>query len=623
MNTPGKAFLLLAALASSAFAATTVTQSVVPTTLGTDDQAQVSVEVTDAKGGARVSLPPSDDFDVLGRSTSTSTSIRDDGTGAPTVTRTQRYLFTIQPRRAGAVQVPAATVEVDGQRLAGEPTQLDVSQGHVASAAPPQRASDPFAGMFGGNDPFDDPFFRGGGGPGALFDRFFNRGSGASAPFDARLFVSLDKPEVYAGQQATVSVYLATRSPISSVSGLRLPTIDGAASQDLDVAKRLQPRPMTLDGKEYQAFLVARRAVFPTKAGALTIPAATLTVSTGGAFDLPGQRTLSSAPRTLDVQPLPPGGEAGEPVGQWTASMQVAGRVTPTVGQPLPVQVVIEGTGDLQALPEPELSVSGSARVLAPTVKDEPTTKGGVLGGRRVYEFLVTPDAEGPLTIPALRVPYFNPATGRHEAASTQALRLDVAPGLVAAATPTSASTATPATPVPLAPAPATPSFAERWAALRPALESVALFSVAAFAIVFSALLLRRLVGQRADKSPSARAQRRAAARALAEARVAARAGKEADAIRLAEQALTTAGAAVGLDADRADVDRLAADSTRPFVAAWAQALLRCRRARFLALDPDAVAEVLAKAASALDELGRDVSHPRRATPDTSATHAL
>lgn len=620
MNTPGKAFLLLAALATSALAATTVTQSVEPTTLGTDDQAQVSVEVTDAKGGARVSLPPSNDFDVLGRSSSTSTSFTDDGSGSPTVTRTQRFLFTIQPRRAGAVQVPAATVEVDGQHLAGEPTQLDVSQGHVASAAPPQRASDPFAGMFGGSDPFDDPFFRGGGGPGSLFDRFFNRGVGASAPFDARLFVSLDKPEVYAGQQATVSVYLATRSPISSVSGLRMPTIDGAVSQDLDTAKRLQPRPMTLDGKEYQAFLVARRAVFPSKAGALTIPAATLTVSTGGAFDMPGERTLSSAPRTLDVKALPPGGEAGEPVGQWTASMQVTGRVSPTVGQPLPVQVILEGTGDLQALPEPELSVSGSARVLAPTVKDEPSAKGGVVGGRRVYEFLVTPDAEGPLVIPALRVPYFNPATGRHETASTQALTLDVAPGLVAAAAPT----VTPTTPVPIASAPAAaaPSFADRWAALRPALESVALFSVAAFAIVFSALLLRRMLGQRAGRSPSARAQRRAAARALAEARIAARAGREADAIRLAEQALTTAGAAVGLDADRADIDRLASDSTRPFVAAWAQALLRCRRARYLALDPDAVAEVLAKAASALDELGRDVSHPPRNAPSTPATHA-
>lgn len=621
MNTPGKAFLLLAVFASTAFAATTVTQSVAPTSIGTDDQAQVSVDVTDAKGGARVSLPPSDDFDVLGRSSSTSTSIQDDGTGSPTITRTQRFVFTIQPRRAGSLSVPAATVEVDGQHLAGDATPLDVTQGHVASAAPQQRANDPFASMFGG-DPFDDPFFRGGGGAGSIFDRFFNRGSSASAPFDARLFVSLDKPEVYAGQQANVSVYLATRSPISSVSGLRMPTIDGAASQDLDTPKRLQPRPMTIDGKEYQTFLVARRAVFPSKAGALTIPAATLTVSTGGAFDMPGERTLSSPARTLDVKALPPGGEAGEPVGQWTASMQLGARVTPTVGQPLPVQVIIEGTGDLQALPEPELAVNGSARVLAPTVKDEPSTKGNVLGGRRTYEFLVTPDAEGRLTIPALRVPYFNPATGRHETASTQALNLDVAPGLVAAASP-AVTAAAPAAPAAVAAMPVVePQVMDRWAAMRPALESLALFSVAAFAIVFMALLVRRMLGQRAEKSPSARAQRRAAARALAEARTAARAGKEADAIRLAEQALESAGAAVGLDANRADVDRLATDSTRPFVAAWAQALLRCRRARYLALDADAVAEVLSKAASALDGLGRDVTHPPRGTPTTSATHA-
>ncbi|GMU60133.1 MAG: hypothetical protein AMXMBFR34_18960 [Myxococcaceae bacterium] len=621
MNTPGKALLFLAAWTTSALAATTVTQSVEPTTLGTDDQAQVLVEVADAKGGARVSLPPSDDYEVLGRTSSTSTSFTDDGTGSPAITRSQRFLFTIQPRRAGAVQVPGATVEVDGQHLTADATQLDVSEGHVASAAPQQRSGDPFASVFG-SDPFDDPFFRGGASPGALIDRFFNRGAGPARPFDARLLVSVDKPEVYAGQQATVSVYLATRSPINSVGGLRMPTIDGAASQDLDVARRLEPRPMSLDGKDYQAFLIARRAVFPSKPGALTIPAVTLSVGAGGAFDLPGERTLSSAQRTLEVKALPPGGEAGEPVGQWSASMQVGARVTPTAGQPVPVQVTLEGTGDLQALPEPELSVSGPARVLAPTVKDEPGVKGTAVGGRRVYEFLVTPEAEGPLTISGLRVAYFNPATGRHETASAPALRLDVAPAPGLAARPSAAPATPEVTGAVTQPPPgaAAPSSAERWAALRPALESAALFLAAALVVVLGALLLRRTLGRRVGRS---RAQRRAATRALAEARAAARAGHGVAAVRLAEQALTSGGAAVGLDAGREDLDRLAADATQPFVAAWAQALLRCRRARYLVLDPDAVAEVLAKAASGLDELGRDAPRPPHGEPHSSATHAL
>lgn len=603
MTTPGKAALLVVALATSAFAAATVNQSVQPQELGVEDVAQVVVEVSGANSQAQVSLPSEGDFEILGRSSSMSTSIRDDGTGAPVIERTQRFIFTIQPRRVGEVTIPAAQVRVGGSVLAGAPTTLEVSKGRRAQPQRAARTNDPFASLFGG-DPFagmgGDPFagMRGG----SLFDRFFNdMQEEAPRPFDAKLFVSVDKDTVYAGEQATVSVYLATRSNLRDVGSLHLPTIDGAASQDIDLGKRLTPRPMTLGGREYQGYLVARRAIFPSAAGTLSIPQASIEVSGGGPV-----RTLRSSSVTLEVKAVPPGGSAGEPVGEWDVSASISSKGSPQVGQPIPVQVVVEGTGDLKAVPEPVLELEGSARVLPPTVEDTPSVRGTRLGGKRIYEFLVMPDAPGVLLLPAVKVPYFNPSTGRHEVAASTPLHLDVAPAPgaqpVAAAAP---PVAPPEVPAPVAAAPS-------WKLPRLALEVAGTLAV----LGLLGVGVWRWRKSAPAGAPSTRAQRRRAARTLASAHSAAKSGQQAEAIRLAESALTTIAQASGLSPESVDIDWVANDATRPSSAAWAQTMLRCRRARFMKLEPELVSDILARADQTLVDL------PRQPPPAAGAAHA-
>lgn len=349
---------------------------------------------------------------------------------------------------------------------------------------------------------------------------------------------------------------------------------------------------MTVDGREYQAVLVARRALFPSRTGTLSIPAGSIEVGAGGP-----SRTIRSRPFSVEVKPVPPGGEVGEPVGAWRIAVARSQSAPPRVGQPMSIEVSVDGRGDLQAVGEPVLQLEGPVRVIPPTVKDVPSSRDGIVGGKRVFEFLVIPGAPGPLSLAPVRYPYFNPATGRHEVAVSEPLTLDVTLGTGAA-------------PIATAPAPTqVPPPAAEPTRLTPASGIPGReFLVVLLVVLVTAWGLRRWFLSRRDRAPRAKslgALRRGAARNLVLARAAEKSGHPAQAIELAELALITIGSASGLVLDAVDLDRVAQDSARPPIAAWARTMLSCRRARFMSLQPELVSDILARTGESVTSLSR------------------
>jgi hypothetical protein len=308
---------------------------------------------------------------------------------------------------------------VGGKTYQSEAIQIAVRRGHVQDQRAqrgPQHPPDPFRR-------FGFPGFRG-------FDDEEDGFPEVDVPrSDSDLFLrsSLDREEVFVGDQVTLSLYIFSRVDLSSVDAVNLPKLDGFWSEDLESPTQLSGEQKVLNGTPYRAYLLKRRALFPVKAGTIGIGPAEADITTG--FLFAGRRLHRTANElTLKVKPLPPGAPAGfaiANVGRWRLSTEIS-QAQVQLGQPVTVKVSLEGRGNLKNTVIPPLTGPSSVRIYDPTLSDKLSTSKGRVGGRRAQEYLLMPQQTGTLTLPGLTFSYFNPDTGRYEMSRTDPLELTV-----------------------------------------------------------------------------------------------------------------------------------------------------------------------------------------------------
>jgi hypothetical protein len=425
--------LLALALASSAWAQARFYQTVDRSEVGVEDNVQLTIVATNAPQRARVELPDTRDFEVLSKFQSSQSSFSFGSSGGPQITQTQKYTVVLRPLRTGSLVIPPSVLDTgDGRPLKTEPVHVRVRAGHVddPTTAPRQRPPpDPFAqlqqqmqrqmqqmtGAGGLDDPFDDQ-------PDDL-----------QVPHsDSDLFVrsTLSPSSVYVGEQATLSIYIYSRVDISSVDGITMPKLDGFWSEDIESPTQLSGEQRVIHGVPYRAYLLRRKALFPVKAGLLTVDAPEADVATGFFFSNRRVHRVGNE-TTLRVKPLPPGAPKGfssTSVGEWRLTSD-ASSAEVELGQPLTVHVTLEGTGNLKNITLPRLAGPGALKIYDPTLTDKVGVSGGRVSGKRVLEYLVVAQQTGTFTLPAVELPYFNPRTQHYETARTAPITFHVVPG--------------------------------------------------------------------------------------------------------------------------------------------------------------------------------------------------
>ena len=404
-------------------------QRVDRTEVGTEDPFHVTIVVSGAEDGAvpQVSFP--NDFEVLGKSSSSEMSYRFGGGGPGSIERTIRYNFALRANRAGRLTLPPAVLTSRGKTYRTDAITLTVKVGHVGGAAQPQTRQSPF-----GN--FPNPF------QGFPFPNFPGDDDAPPADVgiprsDSDLFVKamLDKDAVYVGEQATLSLWIFSRVDLSSVDQVSMPKLDGFWSEDIDSPTQLAPESRLLNGVPYRAYLLKRRALFPVHPGKLTIGPTGADITTGFIFS--GHRIhRESNELTVKVKPLPSGAPPGfspNNVGQWHLAAELT-QAQVELGQPVTLRVTLEGVGNLKQVTPPAPNAPPALKVYDPTTADKMVGGHGHVAGRRTLEYLVMAQQTGRFELPELAFPFFDPATGRYEVTRTAPLTLNVLPGAGAAA---------------------------------------------------------------------------------------------------------------------------------------------------------------------------------------------
>jgi hypothetical protein len=386
--------------------------------MGSDDTFRLTISISNAPDGAQLTPPSTDDFEVLSKSQSTEMSYQMIGSGPGVIRRVNKWILVMRPNRVGALVVPPSELRTPNGSYKTDPVTIVVKKGHIddpnVRPTAPTRLFDPFQSF-----PFPED------------DESEQQAQQQAIPIprsDSDLFLrtTVDRDELFVGEQATLSLYIFSRVDLSSVDSLTMPKLDGFWSEDVDSPSQLTSEAKVIGGVPYRAYLLKRRALFPVRAGQLKIGSAEADVTTG--FLFAGRRVhRKSNDLVIKVKTLPsarrPKDFPTSNIGVWRMQIEPA-TAEVDLGQPVTVKLTVEGRGNLRTLAIPPLNVPPGLRVFDPTVTDKQLSSRGRLGGRRTLEYLVMPQQTGAFTIPALEMPYFDPDNERYDVAQTEPVQL-------------------------------------------------------------------------------------------------------------------------------------------------------------------------------------------------------
>jgi hypothetical protein len=242
-------------------------------------------------------------------------------------------------------------------------------------------------------------------------------GKPTEARGDVFVWSATDKSKAYIGEQIEYRLDVYERSLLSSVSMRTPPSFADFYTYDLPEGEAVVEE---VGGVPYRVRPGMRRALFPQKAGTLTIGSPEITIGR--------RRRDRGEALSIEVLPLPAKGQppAFSPnnVGKFSVTTK-ADRTAVDVGQPFTWTVEITGDGNVALVdPGPWPEVAGVRRY-EPKIESQMRSEARV-SGTRTYSFLVIPETPGKLTMPAVELDYFDPEAAKYAVARGDAIEIEV-----------------------------------------------------------------------------------------------------------------------------------------------------------------------------------------------------
>ena len=250
---------------------------------------------------------------------------------------------------------------------------------------------------------------------------------------------------VYTQQPVLVSLYLYSRYGNLAGVDRKPPEVTDFVTKEIP----LQHTSLTTErvgGRLMYKALIWQILAYPQRSGELVIPSfeydfqVAVNRKVDNEEDLfankavaTAHKKLHSQPLKLTVRPLPEG--APEGFDQLVGSFQIQGTLSapdPTyeTGRAMTYQLDIRGRGNVSLLLAPELGLSDKFEVYEPQlIRDDQKVQNGNTEVHRIYEYTIIPHATGQQTVPAVSLPYFDPATNSYRTATTAPIRVEVAQG--------------------------------------------------------------------------------------------------------------------------------------------------------------------------------------------------
>jgi len=322
-----------------------------------------------------------EDFELLDRRSETQMSIV-----GGRQTAVVRLLLTLEPRRAGTLQVPA--LEFPG--AATGPLTLQVSP-----APEPAPGEMPPVFIEVSLEPVEGPYY------------------------------------VHAQLSLTVKIFYQQNLTEASINP---PAPEQASVRLLDEV----PFPAERNGTHYRV-LQRRYAIFPERSGTLEIPPMRLT---GRLIERPSERlwqpsvrgrriSEESEPLIVDIQPRPADYQAQHwlPARDLQLDQQISGGDAVRVGEPVTRTVLVDAVGlEENMLEEPHWPELPDARIYPDQPQGISRDDGQWVQGHKEFRYAVVPEKAGTLVLPEIRLDWWDVVANQARVAILPEQRIAVAP---------------------------------------------------------------------------------------------------------------------------------------------------------------------------------------------------
>ncbi|MBF0362232.1 MAG: protein BatD [Oligoflexia bacterium] len=387
-----------------------------------DDQATLELSVS---GNNDISSEPeilnTQNFNIDSAGTSSQISIIN---GTSSVKKIFNYVLT--PRKVGTFTIGPAKVNLGGKVIITNQVKLTVSKSGSGNANSNQQI-DP--------DQQQDP----------NQNQDSNSAIQNNKNEQRNIFIdtTVNNSNPYLNQSIVYTFRLFSRVQASNV-GLSLPDFKGFRKEEIGDPSHPKQYEANVNGMRYLVSEL-RMALFPTSAGTVIIPAATITADVlvqdpralrrsmlgqffgngifGGGLAQMKKIQLKSKNLKINVRPLP---ENNKPnnfsglVGEFRIEGNI-GKTNLKVGESTTLTLRVSGAGNIKEINLDNLPPFEGFK----SYDDKPIFENGA----KIFKKALVPTREGSLTIPPIVLSYFNPKTGSYQTSQTQAIQLNVLAG--------------------------------------------------------------------------------------------------------------------------------------------------------------------------------------------------
>ncbi len=359
--------------------------------------------------------------------------------------------YMLKPKSAGKFIIQSASAKVQGKIYKSNTARVEVmnAQGNSNS-----NSGSGINSLLGSASMYDElkpenPFK----------DNIIKKGENVNEKISKNMFVKLqlDKTNCFVGEPITATYKLYTR--LKSESNLvKSPSFNGFSVIDLEQPDNYNYTRETINGKEYNVYLIRKAQLYPLQSGVLELEPAEIENKISfikaeyanrqnelmndmfrdfAEANIPPEGiesqtvTLQNKPALINVKPLPtfnmPENFNGA-VGKFgiVAEIEKNTFATDNVGK---IKILIGGSGNLQLINSPELKWPSGFEGYEPTTEDEFIKTTVPISGRKVINYTFTINEPGNYIFPSVKFSYFNPKEGKFYTDSTSPISFTVVKG--------------------------------------------------------------------------------------------------------------------------------------------------------------------------------------------------
>ena len=363
--------------------------------------------------------PQAKGFDVLmgpSRSQQSSTQIIN---GKISSNRSITYTYILMAVSEGTFNIPAASIEVDGEKIFSNPLTIKVL---------PKDKEQGNSNQSQGN--------------GGISSRN-QKTSGRITDKDLFILATASKTKVHEQEAILVTYKAYTTVDLRQLLG-KMPDQQGFYVQEVELPTQKTFKLEHYNGRNYNTVVYRQYVLFPQKSGRLEIPAVTfdavvaqrIAVSddpfeaffNGGGYVEVNKKIV--APKVvINVDPLPskPEGFSGG-VGTFSLKSDIS-TTELKANEAVTIKLTISGTGNMKLVSAPEVKFPHDFEIYDPKIEDNYELTANGLSGTKTIEYLAIPRHAGNFTIPAIEFKYFDIKTGKYNTLATESYELKVAKG--------------------------------------------------------------------------------------------------------------------------------------------------------------------------------------------------